>query len=309
MKNFTQEEILKFVQNFHLVHGYTTQHTFTPNGRVFFTGKHPLSLVLLREDYVPRFIDKEKTGYVMHSNFSWNDKQKYYFLPNFIDSSLYSGSVEQEYYLNYWYTYSQQYADNYINKENIINYTEIQEKISDQLLFIAIQLWNQITLQSDDGQHFDNCLNKKFWNSYHCAQNFTKFTYPDTEKNMTTNEFEKCIIDSFENIDDIITFENYMLSVPTDILYSIKTEKIFWLKILKKLVPKFSLKKPTPIIQSYIDRLTKYPNEYVKETLAMLDIIEYCSYEVTKDFYHHILKETNKKQIANRINKYISKFE
>jgi hypothetical protein len=315
MKNFTEEEKFKFVTNFLLVHGIQLTPNQTSGLKVLFDKglDGPFHVVMMPKSSVPKTIPIEDLAEVQYTLYKGLSKpEPYYLLPYLIEAAHYTGQPNQKAALDKWIATSKEFAHNYIHEKNAKDYLEKQVKIFPKLTSQAMHLWNYITMESEEYKSFDNCLNEKFWTALKQAKHYPRVTYSTPSDNCSYEEFEKYIINSFENLDDIIKFEEYILNIP--IPYNIwggsniEIEEDVWLKVMKKLVKKGSVEKPTPLLQRNIDLLNNNVFQYnVSETKALLKPLEYCKIDCMEEFYLEIVKNSPYKSIKGYIQSLLMK--
>jgi len=315
MKNFTENEKFKFVTNFLLVHGVQLTPNQTSGLKVLFDKglDEPFHVVMMPKSSVPKTIpieDLAAVQYTLYKGFS--EPKSYYLLPYLIEAARYTGQPKQKAALYNWIETSKEFAHNYIHEKNEKDYIEKQVKIFPKLTIQAMHLWNYITFESEEYKNFDNCLNGTFWTALKEAKHYPRVNYSNPSDNCSYEEFENYIINSFENLDDIIKFEEYIINIP--IPYNIwgqsniELQEDMWRKVIKKLVKKGSLEKPTPLLQRNIGLLKNNISQYsVSKTKEFLKPLEYCKFGCIKDFYLDMLKNCQHKSIKQYIQKIIDK--
>jgi hypothetical protein len=314
MKNFTTKEKNRFVNNFLLVHGHASSMSNTTAGRIFFSNaeRKPFSLVMLHKSFVTTCLPLEDLAEIPYDFMNMGNIEPYYLVPNFIHEAKYTGSPGQKQALYKWIEKSKEFATNYLAKPRCEDYLDIQVKIFRQLSNLAIGLWNMITFESEEYNNFDNCLNPVFWKAFNSAKFYDRVNYTDPTFNCSYEEFEETIINSFETIEDIIQFEEYILNYP--IRYNIwggsntLVQEDIRLKVLKKLIAKNSLEKPTPMLQVEIDYIeNNLERMAVADLIKKLKTIEFCSYNCLKELYQKILIHNKSKTVTNYIEKIMTK--
>lgn len=315
MKNFTEEQKYKFVINFLLVHGYMSKNLFTNNQRVFFIpeNNNPFHLVLLNHSATPKNISIEDLVTIPYT--TWGHIHNYCLVPNLITNSKYNNTPAEKQALMNWVEKSKEFAHNYLHEKKSNDYDQKQAVIFNQLTNLAMNLWNTITFESEDYKSFDNCLNEQFWSALKSAKYYPRVTYSDERYNMSYEQFESEIINSFENIQDIINFEEYIINVP--VRYNVwdqsntTLQEEFWYKIMKKLIKKNSLTEMTPLLKEHKEFLENNCNLYsgykAQELMSRLKTLEFVKYEILEEFYKNLLLTTHIKSMKDYLNKIIKK--
>lgn len=299
MKNFTDSQMQTLVSQFFLVHTPIQRYDISLYNKSFIykSGYSPFITCFMMPEHLSNIsLDKlEKINLP-------NKKGDFYLLPNLINYSGYTDSVEQRKILEQWISLSQTAKEIYLNNHDQSN---VNEQFSDvigtllneevKLSAKAKQLWNTITLESKDINKASDPTTPEFWeyykNSSFYSDNMPELSIKTKDRKVTEKErkkqFMECIINCFESYDDILKFED---TIENTKLYTTKELQYeIWTKLMKKFVPYNSLEVFSPLLKQAYNALKMHKNSTAEFKLKNLKVLEYMNYELVKDVYfeHH----------------------